>query len=184
MSLRPRDIDIEALRWLKRKFGRLYPADSVIFKEGDTSSHFYIILQGAVEITKRVKPGQEGESDQVLKLSRLGPGDFFGEIGAFSGRPRTATARAVRDTSLLFFDSDSAVSLLRTSPRFALGIIQTLCDRLLRIDQALVGAAAQMIGDEPALDLAVFTASQSAEEDASYPDTGPDESPTDGPNRQ
>ncbi len=178
----PRDIDIAALRGLQRKFGKVFPAESVIFKEGDTSMHFYVILQGVVEITKRVKPGPEGGSDQVLTLSQLGPGGFFGEIGAFSGRPRTATARAVKDTTLLFFDGYSAISLLQSSPRFALGIIQTLCDRLLRIDEALVGAAAHMIGDQPSLDIAVFTAGQSTESDEDHPDIDSNVSPHNDPN--
>jgi hypothetical protein len=51
-------------------------------------------------------------------------------MSCFSGLPRSATAIAAEDSVLLFFNQDTAIQLLRASPRFALGVIQTLCDRI------------------------------------------------------
>ena len=47
-----------------------YQPEARIITEGDAGTHFYIIVEGEVAITKR---GQAGE------LARRGPGDYFGE---------------------------------------------------------------------------------------------------------
>jgi CRP-like cAMP-binding protein len=72
----------------------------------------------------------EGGYKQVLLVAP--PGDFFGEITCFSAVPRSATATANEDdTILLRFDQSTVVQLMQASPRFCLGIIQRLCDRVV-----------------------------------------------------
>lgn len=130
----PRDIDITGLRTLRSKFGLTFTAGQTIFKEGDAGTEFYVILSGEVEMLVR------GPDGAVVRLAVLRVGDFFGEMAAFREEPRTATARARVATALLYFSSRSAVSLLANSPRFGLGIIRTLCDRIASVDHQLVTA--------------------------------------------
>jgi CRP/FNR family cyclic AMP-dependent transcriptional regulator len=60
-------------------------------REGDLGREFFVIVDGAVSVTK---DGQE--------LRKLGPGDFFGEIAlVYENARRTATVTAT--TPLRFF---------------------------------------------------------------------------------
>ena len=66
----------------------LAAADEVIFEQGSRGELVYVIDKGRVEITRRRSDGAEE------RLARLGPGEYFGELGPLFGFPRTATARA------------------------------------------------------------------------------------------
>ena len=48
--------------------------------------------------------------------SKLRSGDFFGEVAALTGQPRTATVRAVSATELLRLSGKNLQALLETSP--------------------------------------------------------------------
>lgn len=139
-----RNIDFEALKSLRDRNGAAFPRGRVIFREGDTSAEFYVILQGAVELS--IKDKATGDKT-VLHTAQAGA--FFGEMSCFGGMPRSATATAAEDSFLLFFNQDTAIQLLRASPRFGLGVIQTLCDRI-RTANEKISALSDRSGGQPA----------------------------------
>ena len=77
-----------------------YKAGRNVFQEGDPGDGLYIIVEGKVQITCLV--GQ----DQRRVLSRLGAGDFFGEMAVLDNQPRSATATAETDTQVYFILRD------------------------------------------------------------------------------
>ncbi|MBW1729399.1 MAG: TIGR02266 family protein [Deltaproteobacteria bacterium] len=76
-----------------------YQDGQIIFKEGSSGDWVYIILSGSVEISKNV--GGEKYIIEILK-----PGDVFGELGFIGGIRRTATARAIGETTLGIIDRE------------------------------------------------------------------------------
>ncbi len=152
-----RNIDFEALKGLSDRHGAAFPRGRVIFRENDTSGEFYVILQGSVELS--LKDPATGQKN-ILFVVKVG--GFFGEMSAFSGMPRSATAVAAEDSLLLFFNQDTAVNLIRASPRFALGVIQTLCDRIRnnneRIAKLTVDGIEQPRVASPAVNSALVSA--------------------------
>lgn len=74
-----------------------YRDGDVIFEEGNAGDWIYVVLSGAVEITKHV-----GDRDVVVDV--VEPEDVFGELGFISQTPRTASARAVGETLLGIVD--------------------------------------------------------------------------------
>jgi CRP-like cAMP-binding protein len=128
-----RDIDFETLRTLRKAFGMTYPPGYVIFRQDRPGSEFYVILDGEVEL---VDEGPDGKTETLLTVLRSG--DFFGEMAVFRGERRSATARARVQTSVLFFNARTATELVVSSPKFALGIIRTLCDRVAAADHEIV----------------------------------------------
>ncbi|MCG8418183.1 MAG: cyclic nucleotide-binding domain-containing protein [Proteobacteria bacterium] len=88
-----------------------------IFSEGDAGDKFYLILDGAIRISRTV-PGMGEEALAVLR-----PGTYFGEMSLVDEAPRSAdaivhercrlfviTRRDLQD--LLFVDRDLAYELL------------------------------------------------------------------------
>jgi MFS family permease len=75
---------------------REVPAGETIFRQGDHGDRFYIVDSGEVEIEI------DGRGVNVL-----GPGEHFGEIALLRDIPRTATARARRETQLYVLERDA-----------------------------------------------------------------------------
>ncbi len=127
-----RNIDIRGLMTLQDKHGRVFPTGRVLFRQGEIGTEFYVILDGQVEMSTR---GADGTDRVLVVLER---GDFFGEMAVFRHEPRSATARLLTDSSLLYFSARTAADLLVRSPQFALGIVQTLCDRIASNNEAIL----------------------------------------------
>ncbi|AEJ60459.1 putative transcriptional regulator, Crp/Fnr family [Spirochaeta thermophila DSM 6578] len=108
---------------LVEKYGQLFPAGRIIFKEGDPGDKMYIIQEGKVRISKQV-----GGKDHTLAI--LEKGDFFGEMALVMRSPRTATATAVTDVLALGFTREGFQSMVEKNARIALAIIDKLCRRL------------------------------------------------------
>ena len=96
-----------------------------ILKVGDPSDQAYFVLGG------RAVAGIPGESDDYRSLSAMGPGDFFGEIAALTGSPRTANVVAEETTELLEVPGTTLKSLMDVPEMSAL-INSKLTERLGR----------------------------------------------------
>ena len=94
-----------------------YRSTATIFSEGEPGDKFYLIVEGAVRIS-RIVPGMGEEALAVLR-----PGAYFGEMSLIDDAPRSATAvchekcrlfvvnrKDLED--LLFVDRDLAYELL------------------------------------------------------------------------
>jgi MFS family permease len=71
-------------------------AGETLFRQGDHGDRFYIVETGEIEIEI------DGRVTNVL-----GPGDHFGEIALLRDIPRTATARARKETQLYALERDA-----------------------------------------------------------------------------
>ena len=74
---------------------RAAPSGASIIKHGETGDEVFFILEGLAVA------GVFEKEDQYRSLSNMGPGDFFGEIAALTGEPRTADVVADEETTLL-----------------------------------------------------------------------------------
>jgi CRP/FNR family cyclic AMP-dependent transcriptional regulator len=106
-----------------------------IFEEGATGDKVYIILEGAVRISRQV-PGMGEETLAVLKT-----GDYFGEMALIDDFPRSADAIAHERcrlfvitkehlADLLFVDRDLAYDLLWTFVRTLAGRLRETNDKM------------------------------------------------------
>jgi putative ABC transport system ATP-binding protein len=67
----------------------------LLFRQGDLSDLVYVVRSGAVDVFRERADGSE-ES-----IVRRGPGEYFGELGPLLNLPRSASARAASDTTLI-----------------------------------------------------------------------------------
>ncbi|MBL8968400.1 MAG: Crp/Fnr family transcriptional regulator [Spirochaetaceae bacterium] len=101
-------------------------AGEVIFREGEKGDLMYVLLEGAVELKKKVERGET-----VLKIVNA-PNDFFGEMALLDDRPRSATAVAEKRCKLLLVDRPSFEAMILQNGKFALKIIKVLSERIRR----------------------------------------------------
>ncbi|MFK7885909.1 MAG: EAL domain-containing protein [Gammaproteobacteria bacterium] len=71
-----------------------FPAGSRVFAQGEAADCAYMIDRGYVEVSAEINGERCG-------LAVLGPGEIVGEIAVLDGLPRSATATALHDTSLI-----------------------------------------------------------------------------------
>ena len=83
----------------------------------------FVVISGTVGI----------ERDGRL-VDTIGPGDFFGEIAALDGGPRTATARTIDDCRLLTVSHEPFYELLDSSPELRTAVMAAMDQRLGRMD--------------------------------------------------
>ncbi|MFZ1653813.1 MAG: cyclic nucleotide-binding domain-containing protein, partial [Candidatus Nanopelagicales bacterium] len=67
----------------------------ILFHEGDRGERLYIITDGKMKLGHTSTDGRES------LLAVLGPGELLGELSLFDPGPRTATATALTDVSLM-----------------------------------------------------------------------------------
>jgi CRP-like cAMP-binding protein len=83
------------------------PAGTVLIREGDTDDCFYVLLSGILSVSQR----------DLGARSLLRPGDYFGEVAAAMGIPRTATVSAMTPAVVASCDRATFDELIR--PFFA-----------------------------------------------------------------
>ncbi|MFC1829162.1 Crp/Fnr family transcriptional regulator [Thermodesulfobacteriota bacterium] len=76
-----------------------YDKGDLIIEEGDDSVSLYLLLNGSCLITKT-------ESDATIRLSKLKPGEIFGEMSFFSQKPRQSDVVANEKVSVINMDHD------------------------------------------------------------------------------
>ncbi|HYP45491.1 MAG TPA: PIG-L family deacetylase [Propionibacteriaceae bacterium] len=76
-----------------------FPSGSYLIEQGEVAATMYFLLSGSVEIRR------EDEHGFVQVVDRSGPGEFIGEVGIATGRPRNAHAVAVDDVTSLTFSA-------------------------------------------------------------------------------
>ncbi len=107
---------------------REVPDGTRILEHGDAASSAFFILDGATTAGIPEQGGFRG-------LSTMGPGDFFGEIGALTGSQRTADVVADTGTTLLEV-SGEALRGIMVVPEVQRLILSTLTGRLQRTQAA------------------------------------------------
>lgn len=109
--------ELEALaRSLKE---RVYEPGAVIVKQGDPGVGFFLIAQGAVEV-----------SHDGHRIRDLGPGEFFGELALMEERARTATVTAKERTRCLQLVRWDFRALLKQHPDMAVKVMEVVVRRL------------------------------------------------------
>jgi CRP-like cAMP-binding protein len=101
------------------------PKGSLIFRQGDAGDQMFLIGDG------RVRLFLEAEGYQK-EFAVLGPGEFFGELSLLGDAPRTATAEAVEDTTLLPISRDVFAMLVQDDLDTVFRMMRIQGERLAR----------------------------------------------------
>ncbi len=129
---------------------KLFEPGEFIFREGEAGDLMYVLLEGSVDLKKRLERGET-----VLKTVDT-PNDFFGEMALLDDRPRSATAIAAKRTKVLAVDGPTFESMILANGKFALKIIKVLSDRLRRSNDTVSDLIETMPRDRVARGMADF----------------------------
>jgi len=98
----------------------------IVVTQGTPGQAFYLILSGRVEILR-----------DGVSLGAFGAGDFFGEMSLLDNAPRSATIRAIEQTSCLMLSSWDFKALLEQHPSIAIKLLEVLSRRLRVADERI-----------------------------------------------
>ena len=102
-----------------------FPIGEVIFRQGDPSDCLYEISRGRVGIFL------DYETENQKKIAELSEGEYLGEMGLIEDSPRSATAVALQDgTVLLAFTEEELPAYYRERPDQALKLMKQLSSRI------------------------------------------------------
>jgi CRP-like cAMP-binding protein len=103
-------------------------ADETIFREEDLGDEMYLVRTGQVSLHQELGSGP-------ALIETVEPGGYFGEMAIIDDLPRTATARAEVDTSLLVLHKNDFRAAVQDYPDIAFEIFREFTRRLRRADR-------------------------------------------------
>jgi CRP-like cAMP-binding protein len=112
---------------------RNYKAKDIVFNEDMPGAALYIVKEGEVAIRKNVDNGN------AMELAVIGERQFFGELALIDEIPRSASAVAKKDTTLIAFSKPDLDNIIERNPKLALKIIHNIarlvCKRLVKTNE-------------------------------------------------
>jgi CRP/FNR family cyclic AMP-dependent transcriptional regulator len=109
----------------------------VLFEYGDPGDWMGIVLSGQVEMSVKIKTGEN------VFLEQAEHGDFFGEISLLDGGSRTARAVCTKQGQLIVVDRGDLDELLKLRPAAAMNLLTATGKRLRANAQVLRNTAAR-----------------------------------------
>jgi membrane protein len=117
---------------LLEKYGQTHPPGHVLIAEGGDDRTAYFLYAGRAAATKRTDAGER-------RLGELNEGQLFGEMAYLLSEPRTASVVAETEITVLALPPQIMEELMRHSAPLSRRIIDTLCQRLERMNLANPG---------------------------------------------
>jgi CRP-like cAMP-binding protein len=152
-GVRDEEIDLLARTAEERRF----PAGEHIMHMGEAGVSALILREGEAEVRLEKPTGAP------VQLSRIGPGELFGELALFDGEPRSASVIATRDCVAIEISRDLFLREISEQPEVALKLLSILAKRLRRSDRVVSYFADRIYGDVmPRLEAAVAAQLDSA----------------------
>ena len=108
-----------------------------IFEINEQGDHLYLLVSGKVGITL------DADARSSNYISTLGPGECFGEMNLLDDLPRSASAHALEDTSVLSLEKTRLRGLLQSYPEISIGMLRSLSLRVREVNNRLLNVSRQ-----------------------------------------
>ena len=104
-----------------------FAAGDAIVEQGEVGASMYLVAEGLLYVYI-----EQAETGDLIKVSDLIPGQFFGEIALLTGEPRTATVKAETTALVYEISKESIEFLLDKRPEMADQLAQIIAQRRLQ----------------------------------------------------
>ena len=126
------DLSDRALeRVVAQAVSRSVQRGDVLFEEGATPEHLYVVEDGRIAIASKSIDGRES----VFALMERG--ELFGEMGLLDGLGRSAEARALELSQVIEIPYQPVREVFEEEPALLWGVVALLAGRLRSMDSAL-----------------------------------------------
>ncbi|MDH4066127.1 MAG: Crp/Fnr family transcriptional regulator [Acidobacteriota bacterium] len=102
-----------------------------VFREGDASDAFLVVIEGRVKVFKSLASGKQ------IILEIFGPGDPLGAVAVYEGTPYPASALALENVTLLRVEARDFLRLLEQHPALVRGLLSGLTIRIAELTRRL-----------------------------------------------
>jgi small-conductance mechanosensitive channel len=136
--------DAERVRLASHLVYAPFAKGEIITRQGAVAHWLYILVGGSAEIRSK------GESDAKGRLvAKLEAPAVFGEMGLFTGAPRTADVIAVTDVECYRLDKAGFEQTIHDRPEIAAALAKTMAKRRIELGAAMDGVPVESRrGDE------------------------------------
>ena len=115
---------------VRSHYQREFAPGQLVVGAGEAADHLFVIQSGEIEVFREGPGGHRG-------VARLGPGDFFGELGVVLGERVPTRAVAVKATRVLQLDRETLEAMCVAQPEIAIRMIRGLVSRLIEAERRL-----------------------------------------------
>lgn len=136
---------------------RSWERGEVVFREGDDGDTTYLVMAGAILLTR------EHQDGRVVAIAELRAGDMFGELALFRGETRSATAEAIEPTEAVALLAPDVQRLIRQNPDIAGKLLTALAERVSRTTERLLQQSFQTVAGRVASALLAQSSARKAE---------------------
>ena len=113
-----RELDTAKCKLVAMSSDRLdYQKGHVVFEEGDPSDAVYFMLSGRIRLSRDLY-------GWPVDLAEIAGSAVLGETGVVCGRPRSSSAVAIAETTVLRTDANVFLELLYTLPSLARELVR------------------------------------------------------------
>lgn len=108
-----------------------YQPGDFIFFEGDIDFHFYIVEEGMVQIFTKTADGKR------IDIAKMEPGESFGEFALLDRKPRSASAQALTQCTVVKVSDKGYEQLLAELPDWASYMLKSFARRMKATNEML-----------------------------------------------
>jgi CRP/FNR family cyclic AMP-dependent transcriptional regulator len=111
------------------------PRNTFIVRAGEKTSGLYVILSGRAKVLISDEEGRE------VILAKIGPGEFFGDMGLLDDHPRSASVKTLHPCELMCVSKADFMRCLSDNLELAMRIIFGLVKRLREANRQIESLA-------------------------------------------
>ena len=114
----------------------VYPAGSVIFKEGDSHLHLHVVVEGRVALDMHVPTRGD------VRILSLGSGELLGWSPILGDNTMSATATCLKDTETVAISAAPLVELCESDPEVGYQVMRQI---VVAMSERLVATRLQLL---------------------------------------
>jgi small-conductance mechanosensitive channel/CRP-like cAMP-binding protein len=121
--------DEETQKLAEKCEAKIFSPNEPIVRKGQEGKSMFVVHKGSVKI-------QIIEDGLAKTVTTLQEGDIFGEMGLFTGEPRSATVVAAEETEVLEIKHTAVKPLFKRNPNLMEALSETIAERRAQLDSA------------------------------------------------
>ena len=120
--------DDETLKLSRSCLVRVFAPGEAIVRKGKEGGSMFVVHRGSVKI-------QLIENNVARTIANLSEGNIFGEMGLFTGEPRSADVIATEETEVLEINHIAVKPLFEDNPNLVEALSKTIAKRRMELSQ-------------------------------------------------